>query len=78
MTDTEKSAVIYEVLSKLEGVGTDHEADIVEELSCKAGYKWKCWAETHPNGRECCWVNGAEDAVCGDCGSPKPKEGSSD
>lgn len=56
-----------DILCQLQNVGTDSEAQIVEDLAIKAGFWWKCSVE------DCDYVNCAEDATCGACHHPKER-----
>lgn len=51
----------HEVLTRLQNVATDEEADTIEDLACRAGIWWKCKAEG------CHWVNPGERDRCEEC-----------
>ena len=63
--------VIVTEVDEMYRVADDYEAQVLDELRVRAGLTWECYGP-EPDSIYSCWTNGRDDAVCDQCGNPRP------
>ena len=64
-------ALIVDEVTEMYRVADDYEAGVLDQLRERAGITWECYGP-EPYSIAPCWTNRRDDAVCDQCGTPRP------